>query len=651
MIRNGKGSPRNFPLPGCRPQGSENSPPRFHVWWRMVLPPSCFWALLLLNGIALAAQPPNFQIHEGPIVLPTEFRGEVTALPQGQSAAPVPVPRHRRRPPLSSQKLPLPGAAEQAFVASAPALTGTMPDPTQNFAGLSFRDGCTGGQCGTGYPPDPNGDVGPNHYMQAVNTSIGIFSKTGTRLAAFTFNSFWANAGTGTPCDSNNQSDPVVLYDPLADRFIFMDTAWDNGNTGPYYFCFAVSKTSNPLGNYWFYAIRADDDTHPWAPDYPKGGIWPDGIYFSANMFCEQASGCTGGTDSFQEVRVWALNRTQMEAGQPLQQVVIDLNSSDYYTMLPSNLRGAAPAAGTPNYFVCEDQSVFAYDVFAFHVVYGGSGSTLTGPVQVFQTSYAIPNGMIVPQPNTSTRLDSLDDGLMMQNQYRHIGGTESLWLAHTVQTSANSSTGIQWAQIDVSGGTVRTTPVQEQQYFPDTTLSRWLPSLAVDGAGNMAVGYSVSSASTFPGIRYSGRLATDPLGTLAQEVTLVDGGGSQIVNCGGNNPCTSWGDYSAMTVDPTDDCTFWYTNEYYTVSGGNWDTRIGSFRFPSCTGPSLPPCTGDCNDDHQVTVDEILTMVNIALGNGAVSDCTNGDLNHDGRITVDEIAAAVENALNACPA
>jgi hypothetical protein len=156
----------------------------------------------------------------------------------------------------------------------------------------------------------------------------------------------------------------------------------------------------------------------------------------------------------------------------------------------------------------------------------------------------------------------------------------------------------MQWAQLDVSGGVIATTPVQQQIYAPDASLYRFMGSLAVDGQGNMALGYTRSNgtAPNFPSIAYSGRLATDPLSTLPQtEVIMTAGGGSQVNNCGGG-PCDRWGDYSAMSVDPADDCTFWYINEYYSSqangTSGNWQTRIGSFKFPSCSSQAQPPTT-----------------------------------------------------------
>jgi hypothetical protein len=214
----------------------------------------------------------------------------------------------------------------------------------------------------------------------------------------------------------------------------------------------------------------------------------------------------------------------------------------------------------------------------------------------VSQTSYPVATiGNVVPQPNTTNMLDNIDDRIMQKVQYRKIGGVESLWVTHNVDTPSGT-TAMQWAQIDVTGGTIVTTPVQ-QQIYPDTTttLWRWMGSLAVDNQGNMALGYSTSNSTSpnFPSIAYSGRLASDSPNTLPQtEVQLVAGAGSQTNTCGGA-PCHRWGDYTAMSVDPADDCTFWYTNEYYSSpangASGNWQTRIGSFKFSSCV-PSVPP-------------------------------------------------------------
>jgi len=271
---------------------------------------------------------------------------------------------------------------------------------------------------------------------------------------------------------------------------------------------------------------------------------------------------------------------------------VFDTGAS-YFSLLPANVHGAAPPLGTPNYFVSNDVSVVALDVFKFHVDWTHPlSSTFTAPAQVAEASYTAPpetNGVgDIPQLGGNL-LDTLGDRLMMQNQYRVISGTESLWLAHT---AGNIPTGIRWYQVNVSGGTVGATPVQQGTFAPADGLNRWMPSLAVDKFGNMAIGYSASGSAQFPSIRYAGRLVTDTLGTLGQtEALLIAGGGAQSTPCGGS--CANrWGDYSAMTVDPLDDCTFWYTSEYYAATGDNWQTRIGSFRYPICgiAAPSVTP-------------------------------------------------------------
>ncbi len=469
-----------------------------------------------------------------------------------------------------------------------------MPRLLQNFAGLGFSDSCIGGQCGSGWPPDTNGDVGPNHYVQVVNTSIGIFNKTGTLLQSMTLDTFFQSAPA--PCNVVNNGDPVALYDAQADRWIVTDFAWADtvNNTGPFYECIAASQTGDPTGAWWYYALRTDDTS---LSDYPKLGVWRDGIYMSANMFCK-VSPCTPspGTWNYVGARVWAISPTQLYNGTVLTTVVFNTDAS-YFSLLPSNFRGAAPPPGTPNYFVSNDIHVNALDVFRFHVdwTHPLSSTFSATPTQITEAPYAAPPDNVPVLHGNA--VDTLNDRLMMQNQYRNLSGAESLWLVHTAGTTpAGVPTGIRWYQLNVTGGTVALTPAQQSTYAPADGLNRWMPSLAVDKFGNMAVGYSAASASHFADIRYAGRLVTDTANTLGQsEAVLMAGAEAQSNGCGpGNPPCTRWGDYSAMTVDPVDDCTLWYTTEYYALGGGasgNWQTRIGSFRYPVC-GPVPPPLT-----------------------------------------------------------
>lgn len=440
-----------------------------------------------------------------------------------------------------------------------------MPGPIQNFAGLDLTN------WGAGWPPDTNGDVGPNHYIQTVNTSIGIYTKTGTRLAAFTFNTLFD--GTGTPCDANNNGDPVVLYDNVSGRWIITDFAWTNIKDGPYYECIAVSKTADPVsGGWWFYGLRADDATHPWLNDYPKLGVWHDGIYMTANMFDCLTTTCSSA--SYKGVRIWALNRDQLINGQPLNYQYADLGSA-YFSLMPSNAKVVQAPAGTPNYLMSLQTTSTMY-TWKLSINWANPGSsTLTGPVSTSIASFS--NAGSVPQAGTSVTLDSLAGRLMAQLMYSNVGGTGALWVTHSV--SSGGVAGIRWYEFRNLGGTPSV--YQQGTYQPDST-HRWMGSVGVDSQGNMAVGYSASSSSINPQIRYAGRLASDPLNNLSQgETTLIAGTGSQT-------SYNRWGDYSGMTVD-VDGCTFWYTTEYYISTGTNWQTRIGSFAFPGCSGGPTP--------------------------------------------------------------
>jgi len=469
-------------------------------------------------------------------------------------------------------------AASAALPAIAPALP--APPPSSSFAGLDFAG------WGNGHPPDTNGDVGPEFYIETINTSLGIFRKTdGARVAAFTFNTFMSAGHFGNLCDTDNFGDPVVLYDTFEDRWVITDFAFKldvSGNVvnppGAFQ-CFAVSKTGDPLAGGWnYYSVN----TAGGLGDYPKFGVWPDGIYMSANMF-----GYPAGA-SFQNPRVYAFNKAQMYAGAASIQVVsFDAPAADF-TVLPSNarLQAGTPPPGTPNYFVSTWQFLNGLSIYKFHVDWDRTSlSTFTGPdVPVASTSW--PNASVANAPSPGNSLDVLQIRAMMQNQYSNIEGAESLWATHTVRrASTTGAAAPRWYQVNVTGGVVAAAIPQAATWDPDgnNTTHRFMPSLAVDRAGDMALGYSTSSSTINPAIKYAGRLATDPINTFSQsEQLLIQGTGTQTGTCGGST-CTRWGDYSAMSLDP-DGCTFWYTNMYYAVNGLNHQTRIGSFAFPSCT-------------------------------------------------------------------
>jgi hypothetical protein len=537
-----------------------------------------------------------------PPIIPSQYDGDVRDVP--------PVPARERAedqtemyephdPPSMRAGSALKGsnAAREILDVANNVPLGAMPPAIQSFQGMSLNDNCAGAPCGIGQPPDANGDVGLDHYIEAVNFGLAIYSKSGNLLARFSEASLWRNANTGTPCDAQSHGDPVVIYDQFANRWIISNFAFgfnQNGPTSPFYECFAVSKTGDPVsGGWWLYPVRTDNGgSQPPVGamgDYPKFGNWNDGcLYMSANNFT-----FPGGR--FVGTMFGSFNKSDMENGQPLTSsigFISDANTS--YSMIPSNLSGAQfseslPANGTPNYYAAQSRGTYSFEIRKFTSGTSpkicGAGGSMSAPVNVAQTAWSNPGD--ISQPNAT--VGSLGERLMQKVQYRKVGTKESLWIVHSVEATANTTVRSQWVQIDVSGGAVKTSPVQQQIYAPDTTIERWVPSIAADHDGNVAIGYNLSSGSVFPGIAYAGRLATDPLNQLPQgETVLVAGNGSQRNQCEGG-PCRRWGDYSAMSIDPVDDCTFWYVNQYYdgqsNGDSGNWQTRIGSFKFPSCGG------------------------------------------------------------------
>ncbi len=394
------------------------------------------------------------------------------------------------------------------------------------------------------------------------------------QITAFTLDAFFSLGSYGNLCDTDNFGDPVILYDSFEDRWVISDFAFlldgsDVVNPPGAFECIAVSKTGDPVAGGWnFYFLNFTSGLN----DYPKLGVWPDGIYMSANMF-------GFSTSSFQGVLVWALNKKQMYAGDSNIQVVQFEAPSAEFTLLPANarLQTGTPPAGSPNYFSTIWQFTNAISFYKFHVDWDSiSLSTFIGPfISIAPASWGVPPGNVPVKDGAN--IDTVPVRLMMQNQYTNIDGVESLWNSHTVLGGAPGTAAPRYYQVEVTGDAVSGNTTQAATHTPDTTVDRFMPSLAVDRAGDMAIGYSASSSSLFPAIRYAGRLSSDAVNTLPQtETSLVEGSGAQV-------GISRWGDYTAMSLDP-DGCTFWYTNEYYLETGSDWQTRIGSFKFPDCT-------------------------------------------------------------------
>ena len=449
-----------------------------------------------------------------------------------------------------------------------------IPGPITNFNGIPYPGvGCN---CA---PPDTNGAVGTTQYVQIVNEGYQVFDKSGNSLLGpNSISSIWT--GFGGACEIGGAGDPVVLYDHLANRWVISQFASATGGAPITDECVAVSTTSDATGSYFRYGFHLGTNFF----DYPKLSVWPDAYYMSMNVFNSLGTSYLGP-------QPFAFDRTKMLAGQPATFIspVGPLGGS-VDPFLPADVDGPTlPPSGAPETFIgFPGQGINPnYTTYHFHVDFATPGNstftTFANPPAAGFTALCPSTRACVPQSGvaSSSNLDGIGDRLMFRLGYRNFGDHESVVGNYTV--NANGVAGVRWFELrNVTNGPV--TVFQESTYQPDTTW-RWMGSAAMDGQGNIAVGFSASSSAIHPQIRYAGRLATDPLNTLAQgEAHLFDGTGSQM---GTSN---RWGDYSAMVIDPVDDATFWYTTEYYsTNSSFNWRTRIGSFKLAGATPTPTP--------------------------------------------------------------
>jgi hypothetical protein len=459
-----------------------------------------------------------------------------------------------------------------------------MPPPVVSFDGVNNRD--------ANVPPDPVLDIGPHHIVQWVNVSFAIWDKRGTLLyGPVEGNTLWS--GFGGLCETRNDGDPIVQYDQLADRWIMSQLAFNW--PADFHQCLAISQTGDPLGPWYRYDFPFSQNV---LNDYPKLGVWPDAYYLAVNQYEEPG-------DLYRGQGAIAFEREKMLTGAPARMVYFDLYgvNPNFGGALPSDMDGPLPPpAGSPNYFVEVDDDNFGWtpidrlSLWRFHVDWNNPANSSFGtngePDAVIDlTTIGYPfdsdlcgySATCISQPGGS-HVDALSDRLMYRLAYRNLGDHETLVLNHTVDVDGADHAGIRWYELRDPGST---SPVvyQAGTFAPDSD-HRWMASAAMDGAGDLCIGYSVSSATTYPSIRYAGRQPLDPSGTLPMpESSLVAGSGYQ----GG---ARRWGDYSSLVVDPSDDCTFWYTQEYYaSVSSIGWQTRIGAFKLNGCaTCPLVGP-------------------------------------------------------------
>src|SRR5882757_2217300 len=451
-----------------------------------------------------------------------------------------------------------------------------IPVPIRTFDGIPFPGvGCN---CA---PPDPNGAVGLTQYVQIVNEAYQVFDKATVNsvLGPNSISSIWS--GFGGVCQSGGKGDPVMLYDHLANRWLISQFAGSGSAVTDE--CVAISTTSDATGSYNRYGFHLGTNFF----DYPHLSVWSDAYYMSMNVF--NASGTT-----YLGPQPFAFDRTKMLAGQAATFISpVGPLGGCIDPFLHTDLDGSTlPPTGAPNTFVgFPGQATNPnYSTYHFHVDFvtpaNSTFTTFANPPAAGFTALCPTTRACVPQNGvtSSNYLDGIGYRLMFRLAYRNFGNHESV--VGTYSVSSGGVAGLRWFELrNVTSGPV--TVYQQSTYQPDTTW-RWMGSAAMDGQGNLAIGFSASSSSIHPQLRYAGRLATDPINALAQgEAHLYDGAGSQTGS--GNR----WGDYSSLTIDPADDATFWYTNEYYSsTTSYNWRTRIGSFKLATGTPTPTPTPT-----------------------------------------------------------
>jgi hypothetical protein len=474
--------------------------------------------------------------------------------------------------------------------------------PIQNFNGVV---------AGLAFPPDPSGAVGPNHYVQMVNSSIQIFDKSG--------NSLWGPSALNSIITSNS-GDPIVMYDRFADRWFL--SGFGSGNS----LSMAVSQTNDPTGAYYVWEFSMSS-----LPDYPKYSIWHDGYYITANK---------SGVDCF------VLDRNAMLTGDVNAQMISmsipnlatgsGTQTGGFHSVMPAHADFVMPPASKKlNLFYYQDDAWtgVTQDEIKIWEVTVDWANTVNSTVTEIQTLAVTPfdsqfnsSWNDIEQPGTSQRLDGIPGAFMYRAQYTEWGSHNTVMLNHTVDVDATNHAGIRWYELRETSGVWS---VYQQSTFAPDTESRWLGSISMDYQGNIGLAYSVSGPNTMPSLKYTGRYSSDPLNqmTLAEEDIVIGTG----VQTGGNR----YGDYAHMSVDPVDNATFWYTGEYIRTNGSR-GTRIASFKLANDFNDDLGVIAVNSPVDGNLTSTEI---IDVTVKNFGLVDQSNFDVNFqiDGGTVVTE--------------
>jgi hypothetical protein len=531
------------------------------------------------------------------------------------------IPRSTVPDPVVQRQIP-PGdfAASRGF---------SLQAPTMGFNFLGVGAG--------GTPSDSNASVGNNQLVETVNVRYQVWSlDRGTSVATpilgpININTLWS--GFGGPCTAQNSGDPIVLFDKVANRWLISQFT-SSVSAGFFYQCVAVSTSADATGTYarWAFAVPGGH-----FGDYPHFGVWTDAYYMMAHAFSATTSNFVAGVFA-------AMDRPQMLAGNPAAtwQVILDSNEGGH---MPADLDGfAPPPTKAPGIFLSiHGTSMRLYRMKVDFITPGNTVKTLQAavPIAAATAACATSGGACIPQPGTTRLLDSLGDVLMFRAAYRNFVDHESIVISHSVDPSVSGLvSGVRWYDFRISGtpdAVCASYPCTHQQgTIADVAngRSRWMPSIAMDGAENILVGYSVTgktSGSENHTIRYTGRAKGDPLGVMTVPEAIIATGTANNTNS------SRWGDYTSMSSDPFDDCTFWYVNQYYTTAN-SWSSRIASAVWPEGNGAGQCPAATCASRPASAPV----------IGSATVSGPNQINLTWTG-IAPQPGAYAIERAVGAC--